>query len=120
MASGALSPKSMLPTSADGSPQESWRVRCHHEMTWRTWAGEVVVYDDLSGDTMKLDIIMSEIFRLTLHKPADLGEIVRHLASTLDLKADQQLRHLATLALQRLRQAALIETACAVVPAETG
>ena len=59
---------------------------------------------------MKLDIIMSEIFRFMLHCPATPAEIVRHLASAFDLKADEQLRHITSLALHRLREAALIQT----------
>lgn len=108
----------MTPAPTDNSRQDRWQVRRQHDVTWRAWDGEVVIYDDSSGDTMKLDIIMSEIFRFMLHGPATRSEIVRHLASAFDLEADGQLGHVTAVALHRLRAAALIQATSPVVPAQ--
>jgi len=77
--------------------------------SWRCWDGEIVVYDHCSGNTMKLDIIMSEVFRFVLRRPATEAAIVAHLAATLDLAADAHFRRIADRALLRLHQAALIQ-----------
>lgn len=101
----------MDPGPTDTSQQTTWQVSRRHAGIWRSWDGEVVIYDDLSGDTMKLDIIMSAIFRFMLHAPVTEAQIAHHLASTLELQAEAQLHHLAALALHRLREAELIEPA---------
>src|SRR3546814_7272523 len=48
---------------APAGEQAVWRVNGARVSAWRAWDGEVVVYDDLSGDNLKLDAVMSEIFR---------------------------------------------------------
>lgn len=98
-------------TRTHDAQQDIWEVRHHPDITWRSWNGEVVVYDDLSGDTMKLDIIMSEIFRFMLPRPATRSQILDHLAAALDLKANDQLRPITAMALHRLREATLIQPA---------
>ena len=106
----------MDPGSTDKSQQDTWQISRQHAGTWRSWDGEIVIYDDMSGDTMKLDIIMSEIFRFMLQMPATQAEITHHLASALDLKVDEQLRHLTATALHRLHGAALIQAMPAAGP----
>ena len=89
-------------------PDALWQSDEQPEVSWRCWDGEIVIYDDRSGDTMKLDIIMSEIFRLVLQRPATGSAITSHLAATFDLPADARLRRITDRALRRLREAALI------------
>jgi PqqD family protein of HPr-rel-A system len=89
--------------------QDLWQVCDQHAESWRCWDGEIVIYDHRSGDTMKLDIIMSEIFRFMLQRPVTGSAITDHLAATFELAADQRLRHITDRALHRLREAALIQ-----------
>lgn len=89
-------------------PQGPWQVSHHYTESWRCWDGEIVLYDHRSGDTMKLNIIMSEIFRFVLQRPATGPAIMDHLAATFDLAADDRLRHITNRALRRLCEAALI------------
>lgn len=96
-------------TSTDILLQGLWQVGDQHAENWRSWDGEIVLYDDCSGDTMKLDIIMSEIFRFMLQRPVTVPAITDHLAETFDLAADEQLRRITGRALHRLREAALIQ-----------
>ena len=101
----------MNPGSTAPSQHRLWQICHRHAGVWRCWEGEVVVYDDLSGDTMKLDIIVSELFRLMLQGPVTESQIAHHLASRWQLKADPQIDKVVALALHRLREAELIRPA---------
>lgn len=98
--------------------QASWQINRDHLDSWCCWGGEIVVYDDCSGATMKLDIITSEIFRFMLQRPATEAAITQHLAAALDLAVDGQLRHITRMALHRLREAALVRAVDAPTPLE--
>lgn len=93
----------------DTQDDEIWRVNREHASSWRSWDGEVVVYDDLSGDTMKLDVVMAEAFRCILGTPATQTQLVEHLASVFDLEADLRLQRLAEIAIERFVDTGLIE-----------
>ena len=79
-----------------------WRLDPAHVAAWRAWAGEVVVYDDRSGDTLKLDVIAAEAFRLLSLGPVRQEDVVGHIAGVLDLEADPRLYRLTEIALERL------------------
>lgn len=69
----------------------------------------MVVYDDLSGDTLKLDVIMTVVFKRLLDRPATSSELGGHLATILALDNDPKLHKLTELALDRLADAGLIK-----------
>lgn len=98
----------MSRAATDSLLQGLWQVSEQHLKSWRCWDGEVVVYDDSSGDTMKLDIIMSEVFRFMIQRPATGTAITDHLAATFRLAADEHLRRITDRALHKLRERALI------------
>jgi PqqD family protein of HPr-rel-A system len=103
---------------ADPTEQTIWRISQQRAGIWRSWDGEVVVYDDLSGDTMKLDVIMAEAFRFMSRAPATWAQLTDHLASAFELAADPRLQHLATVTLRKFERTGLIErTACEGDPA---
>ena len=68
----------------------------------------MVVYDDLSGDTMKLDLLMSETFTRLLRSPATEADVLDHLATTYKLEIDLRLQRMVELVLERLKDAGLI------------
>src|SRR3546814_8846040 len=70
---------------APAGEQAVWRVNGARVSAWRAWDGEVVVYDDLSGDTLKLDAVMSEIFRRLQQGAATQNALGAHMAATLEL-----------------------------------
>jgi PqqD family protein of HPr-rel-A system len=80
------------------------------------WDGEAALYDDLSGDTFKLDIIMAEIFARLQQGGATPDELVQHLAQTLDIEADLRLERLVELALERFEDSGLAMPATALAP----
>jgi hypothetical protein len=69
----------------------------------------MVVYDDLSGDTLKFDVIMAEVFTRLLRAAATPAELVAHLAEVLDLEADPRLQRLTEIALERFVRSELVE-----------
>ena len=86
-----------------------WRLNASHATAWRAWEGEIVVYDDVSGDTLKLDVITAEIFKLLAQGPATEDAIVSHLAQSLELDPEPKLYRLSEIALERLELANLAE-----------
>lgn len=93
------------------SKEAQWRLDWTRITAWRTWDGESVLYDDLSGDTLKLDVVMTEIFVRLQKDNATAEELVQHLARLLELEADRRVEHLVEIAIQRLARSGLIESA---------
>lgn len=89
--------------------QVVWRVNAPRVSAWRIWDGEAVVYDDFSGNTLKLDAVMSEIFRRLQQGPATMDALGKHLAAALDLReTDFRLVRLIEVALDRLDHCGLV------------
>lgn len=105
-----------MATDSQDNPETVWKVDQRHVSLWRSWNGEVVVYDDLSGDTLKLDVVMAEVFRFLLETPASQSQLADHLASVLEMAPDARLQLLTNAALRRYRHAGLIEPAADDVP----
>lgn len=70
-----------------------------------------MVYDDLSGDTMKLDPVMAEAFRRLLRGQASASELCEHIAATFELEVDVKLQHWVAKAIDRFSRSGLIEPA---------
>ncbi len=68
-----------------------------------------MVYDDLSGDTLKLDPVMAEAFRQLLLGQPSLSELCDHIAATFDLEPDYKLRRWLEIAMDKFRRSGLIE-----------
>lgn len=90
------------------SSESLWRIAPEHATAWRAWDGEIVIYDDLSGDTLKLDVIMAATFQCLQQEAASLDVVADHLAATLELEDDPRVRRLAEIALERLSLSELI------------
>ena len=105
--------KAPLTSSSGPEPNisDSWKAVASGAQHWRSWDGEVVIYDDLSGDTLKLEPVMAEAFMRLLHGQASVSELCDHIADAFDLEADQKLHHWTAKAIDRLRRSGLIEPA---------
>lgn len=68
-----------------------------------------MVYDDRSGDTLKLDVVAAEAFKRLAQGPTRLEDIVHHLAAVLELEADPRLYRLTEITLERLQLSDLAE-----------
>jgi len=51
-----------------------WRVSGIREFHKKSWQGEVVVFDDASGDTLRLDILTTEILFMLYASKDSLDE----------------------------------------------
>jgi len=103
-------------TSSPPTKEAVWRIDPSRTTAWRMWDGEVVVYDDVSGDTLKLDSIMTVIFLRLLETPSRSPDLVSHLARELDVDDDPKLRQLTELGLSRLAGCGLVIAAPEPVP----
>jgi PqqD family protein of HPr-rel-A system len=100
-------PESALPPFA-ASRNDVWSLNPQHATQWREWDGEVVVYDDRSGDTLKLDVIAAETFKRLTLGPVRQDDIVQHLATILGLEPDPRLYRLTEITLERLQSSHLV------------
>src|SRR3546814_5005735 len=100
-------PRNTDPLPTNTSHQTTWQISHQRAGIWRRWDGEVVVYDDVSGDTMKLDAIVSEVLRLMLDGPVTADQVTERLATAFAVSAGTDLRKLAATALSRLSEAGL-------------
>jgi PqqD family protein of HPr-rel-A system len=77
----------------------------------RTWDGDVVVYNPLSGDTHLLDVLTGELLRVIIAGPATVAALREAAASLLEVPDDDSLgRHVGE-ALAALDESGLIEPA---------
>lgn len=95
--------------SQEAGKEQSWQIDRDRLTHWRCWDGEIVIYDDLSGDTMMLDVIMSRALLRLLEAPATHAELKEFLAKQFDLEVDRQLARYTTLLLEKFQRSGLIE-----------
>src|SRR3546814_16410953 len=101
-------PRNTDPLPTNTSHQTTWQISHQRAGIWRRWDGEVVVYDDVSGDTMKLDAIVSEVFRLMLDGPVTADHVTERLATAFEVSAGTDLQTLTAQALNEKREAGLV------------
>jgi PqqD family protein of HPr-rel-A system len=76
----------------------------------------MVIYDDLSGDTLKLDVVTAEIFRRVQQEAATSEQLAQHLSSVLDVEVDLRLERLIEIALERFEVCGLMISTGASTP----
>ena len=77
----------------------------------RTWDGEVVVYNPLSGDTHLLDVLTGDLLRVIIAGPATVSALREAAATLLEVPDDDRLGQHVGEALAALDEAGLIEPA---------
>jgi len=75
----------------------------------RTWDGEVVVYNPLSGDTHLLDVLTGDLLRVIIAGPATVAALREAAATLLEVPDDDRLGQHVGEALAALDEAGLIE-----------
>lgn len=78
-------------------------------MSWRAWRGEVVVYNDVTGNTHHLGPLASEIFETLLARPATRVELVERIGQELKLEITTELHNAVTAAVEQFRDFGLVE-----------
>jgi PqqD family protein of HPr-rel-A system len=86
-----------------------WRVVRESPLLWRAWEGEIVVYNDASGDTDHLDPLAAEIFETLLEAPANNDELTDRIAQALGVEKTTDLRDTVASVVIRFHGHGLIE-----------
>lgn len=68
---------------------QRWKAVCKPKLLWRSWNDEYVVYNDLTGDTHRLDTVPAQILKSLEEAPADEEELGSRLAGMLEIDADE-------------------------------
>jgi len=58
---------------------------------WQSWDDEFVVYNSGSGDTHLLDVVAAEALQSLERESANLLELARKVAASLEIKLDDKL-----------------------------
>ena len=88
----------------------AWRLAEGSSLVWKLWDDEYVVFDQGSGDTHLLDLVAGEVLRVLERQPETAGDLVRRVASALEIEADDALRRHVDQTLGQLHRAGLIES----------
>ena len=72
---------------------DSWRVIDPHALGQREWAGELVVYNDVTGHTHHLAPLGGAVLRALLQQPRGMAisEVIPVVAEALDISDTQSL-----------------------------
>ena len=92
-----------------------WRVASPAALSWRSWAGEIVVYDDGSGDTHYLEPLAAEVFERLLDAPADLDELAARVAQSLAVDRDDELAQAIGAVVDKFRACGLVARQAAAI-----
>lgn len=86
-----------------------WHLSNDRRLHWRSWGGETVVYDDVSGETHYLEPLAAEIFEILQISSADTNELTKSVSASLGLERDDELMRAVSAVVVRLSRAGLIE-----------
>jgi PqqD family protein of HPr-rel-A system len=89
---------------------QSWQLLTS-SLSWRAWAGEIVVYNHESGDTHHLDPLAAEVFESLLEGSTDLGELEERVARSLAVEKTQELRDTLSAIVTRFETTGLVAQA---------
>ncbi len=67
----------------------SWRLIAH-DLQWRWWGDQLVVYHQASGDTHLLNRLAGEVLCTLEQAPAEAVTLAGHVAAQQEMSADQQ------------------------------
>jgi len=90
---------------------ETWQIIRDPPCLWRAWDDEIVVYNEASGDTHRLNPFIAEVFETLMAAPASLSlpELGRRIAAALGIEDDAEFHRQLEAALRRLHGFGLLE-----------
>ena len=68
-----------------------WTVEAPEALAWRSWDGEIVLYDDRTGDIHHFDVASTAIFEGILSEPRALRDLISLTADRLQVVTDSEL-----------------------------
>jgi hypothetical protein len=81
-----------------------WMVEASREFSWRRWDGEIVLYDDRTGDIHHFDVAGATIFEQLLSGPRPVRDLVSLTADRLRVVGDSELAGMVWEILMALRE----------------
>jgi PqqD family protein of HPr-rel-A system len=88
-----------------------WQLVQRPALLWCAWEGEIVVYNDASGDTHRLDPLAAEAFEALLEGPADLPALAERVARSLGVEGALEMGSALAVVLGRFHRLGLTEPA---------
>jgi PqqD family protein of HPr-rel-A system len=91
------------------NPGSLWTGPAPHAVAWREWDGEIVLYDDATGDTHHLDALGGEVLLTLMAHPHGIAitEIVRDIGDRMDDRYEMRLASQLERAMARLAEVGL-------------
>jgi hypothetical protein len=77
-----------MQSQTGGETGRIYRLAIENGLVWRAWDGEIVVLNEASGDTHRLDLFASAAFEALLEAPADALGLTRRVAEELGVAVD--------------------------------
>jgi hypothetical protein len=77
--------------AAAGDLDRMWTVEAPQAWAWRSWDGEVMAYDDRTGDVHHFDVASAAVFETVLTEPRSLRDLVASTADRLRVVIDSEL-----------------------------
>jgi len=74
-----------------GDLDRMWTIEAPQALAWRSWDGEILLYDDRTGDVHHLDVASAAIFESVLTGPRSLRDLVASTADRLEVVTDSEL-----------------------------
>jgi PqqD family protein of HPr-rel-A system len=95
----------------DSASDLEWALAEGSRLHWVFWDDEYVVFDEGSGDTHLLDFLTAEVLKVLEQSRGDVPALVGRVAARLDLDPDADLERRIREAIERFREAGLVEPA---------
>jgi PqqD family protein of HPr-rel-A system len=91
-----------------GETGRIYRLAEENGLVWRAWDGEIVVLNEASGDTHRLDLFASAAFEALLDAPTDVPSLTRRVAQELGVAADEPIHAAVRAALAKFAELNLL------------
>ena len=93
----------------DSASDLEWALAEGSRLHWISWDDECVVFDEGSGDTHLLDFLTAEVLKVLEQSRGPVPALVGRVAARLDLDPDADLERRIREAMERFREAGLVE-----------
>ncbi len=88
---------------------QKWRVAGSEPLRWRSWTGDLVVFNPLSGQTHLLDIVTCQVLKLIMSESSIFDDLRLEISIFLEVNNDNRLAQTISEILSRVEEAGLIE-----------
>lgn len=93
---------------AGGATGRRYRLALENGLVWRAWDGEIVVLNEASGDTHRLDVFASAAFEALLQAPMDASTLASRVAEELGVANDARIDAALDAALAKFAELSLL------------